>query len=70
MKTSKTETKKNISKAKKIYNVISTTVVAFIFVFLVVTVAVMLVQQKAGGESKIFGYYMYDVLSDSMSGTI
>lgn len=70
MKTSKTETKKNISKAKKIYNVVSTVVVALIFVFLVVTVAVMLVQQKAGGESKIFGYYMYDVLSDSMSGTI
>ena len=70
MKTSKTETKKNISKAKQIYNVVSTVVVALIFVFLVVTVAVMLVQQKTGGESKIFGYYMYDVLSDSMSGTI
>lgn len=70
MKTSKNETKKNISKAKKIYNVVSTVVVALIFVFLVVTVAVMLVQQKSGGESKIFGYYMFDVLSDSMSGTI
>lgn len=70
MKNSKNETQKNISKAKKIYNVVSTVIVALIFVFLVVTVAVMLVQQKSGGESKIFGYYMFDVLSDSMSGTI
>lgn len=57
-------------KAKKIYNVVSTIVVALIFVFLVVTVAIMLIQKKSGGESRIFGYYMYDVLSDSMSGTI
>lgn len=62
--------KKPQTKAKKIYNVVSTLVVALIFVFLVATVAIMLVQQKSGGESKIFGYYMYDVLSDSMSGTI
>lgn len=58
------------SKAKKIYNVASTVVVALIFVFMIVVVAVMLVQKKSGGESKIFGYYMYDVLTDSMSGTI
>ena len=30
----------------------------------------ILVQKSNGGESKIFGYYMYDVLTDSMSGTI
>ena len=59
-----------ISKAKKIYNAVSTAIVAFIFVFMVVVVAVILVQKSSGGESKIFGYYMYDVLTDSMSGTI
>ena len=57
-------------KAKKIYNVASTVVVALIFVFMIVVVAVMLIQKNSGGESKIFGYYMYDVLTDSMSGTI
>ena len=59
-----------ISKAKKIYNAVSTAIVALIFVFMVVVVAVILVQKSSGGESKIFGYYMYDVLTDSMSGTI
>ena len=59
-----------ISKAKKIYNAVSTAIVALIFVFMVVVVAVIRVQKSSGGESKIFGYYMYDVLTDSMSGTI
>ena len=59
-----------IAKAKKIYNAVSTAIVALIFVFMVVVVAVILVQKSSGGESKIFGYYMYDVLTDSMSGTI
>ena len=59
-----------ISKAKKIYNAVSTAIVSLIFVFMVVVVAVILVQKSSGGESKIFGYYMYDVLTDSMSGTI
>ena len=59
-----------ISKAKKIYNAVSTAIVALIFVFMVVVVAVILVQNSSVGESKIFGYYMYDVLTDSMSGTI
>ena len=62
--------KSNQSKAKKIYNAVSTAIVALIFVFMVVVVAVILVQKSSGGESKIFGYYMYDVLTDSMSGTI
>lgn len=62
--------KTEISKAKKIYNAVSTAIVALIFVFMVIVVAVMLVQKSSGGESKIFGYYMYDVLTDSMSGTI
>jgi len=63
------KTSKN-GKAKKVYGIVSTIAVALIFVFLVITVAVMLIQKKSGGESQIFGYYMYDVLSDSMSGTI
>lgn len=58
------------SKAKKIYNIVSTACVAVIFVFLVVVVALLLVQRKSGGDSKIFGYYMFDVVTDSMSGTI
>ncbi len=69
MKTSDSN-KKPISKAKKIYNIVSTTVVALIFVFLVVLVAVMMIQRKNGGEVSIFGYYMFDVVSDSMTGTI
>lgn len=61
---------KQISKAKKIYNVISTALVALLFVFLVVVVCIMLVQRNNGSETEIFGYYFYDVLTDSMSGTI
>lgn len=61
---------KQISKAKKIYNVVSTALVALLFVFLVVVVCVMLVQRNNGTETNIFGYYFYDVLTDSMSGTI
>lgn len=57
-------------KAKKIYNIVSTACVAVIFVFLVVVVSLLLVQRKSGGDSKIFGYYMFDVVTDSMSGTI
>ncbi len=67
---SKKDDKKPISKAKKIYNIVSTAVVALIFVFLVVLVSVMMVQRKNGGEVSIFGYYMFDVVSDSMTGTI
>lgn len=62
--------KKPISKAKKIYNVVSTIAVALLFVFLVVVVAVMLIQRSNGAETSIFGYRLYDVLTDSMSGTI
>lgn len=61
---------KNNVKAKKIYNVVTTVIVALIFVFLVTMVSVMLIQKKNGGESQVFGYYLFDVLTDSMSGTI
>lgn len=62
--------KNDQSKAKKIYNAVSTVIVALIFVFMIVVVAVMLVQKNNGGETELFGYRMYDVLTDSMSGTI
>ena len=62
--------KSNQSKAKKIYNAVSTVIVALIFVFMIVVVVVMLVQKNNGGETELFGYRMYDVLTDSMSGTI
>lgn len=62
--------KKPISKAKKIYGIVSTVAVALLFVFLVVVVAIMLIQRNSGGETSIFGYRLYDVLTDSMSGTI
>ena len=70
MKTDNTENKKNMTKAKKIYNVVSTVAVALIFVFLVTLVSLMLVQKKNGGETEIFGHYLFDVVTDSMSGTI
>lgn len=66
----KTSSNKTQSKAKKIYNAVSTAIVALLFVFLVIVVAIMLVQKGNGGENKVFGYYMFNVLTDSMSGTI
>lgn len=62
--------KRPMTKAKKIYNVVSTIIVALVFVFLIVIVAMMLSQRHNGKDSKIFGYYMYDVLTDSMTPTI
>jgi len=62
--------KENVSKAKKIYNVVSTIVIAIVFVFLIVIVSVMLWQRKSGGDSSLFGYYMFEVVTDSMSGYI
>ena len=64
------KTKQPITKAKKVYNIVSTIIVALVFVFLVVIVAMMLSQRHNGKDSKIFGYYMYDVLTDSMTPTI
>ena len=62
--------KKPIPKAKKIYNIVSTIIVALVFVFLIVIVAMMLSQRHNGKDSKVFGYYMYDVVTDSMTPTI
>ncbi len=61
---------KPISKSKKIYNIVSTVIVALIFVFLVVVVSIMLIQRKEGKDVKIFGYYTFNVLTDSMADTI
>ena len=62
--------KKAVPKAKRIYNIVSTIIVALVFVFLIVVVAMMLSQRHNGKDSKIFGYYMYDVVTDSMTPTI
>lgn len=64
------QTKKEISKSKKIYNAVSTAVVLVIFVFLVVLVGFMLFQRKNGGDASIFGYYFFDVVTDSMKDAI
>ncbi|MEG2274764.1 MAG: signal peptidase I, partial [Clostridia bacterium] len=62
--------KKPISKAKKIYNVLSTIVTAAIFIFLLFIVVIVVWQKASGKDSSLFGYYMYDVLSESMQPTI
>ena len=61
---------KQISKAKKIYNVISTILVLAAFIFLAVMVSIVLYRRSHGGEANIFGYYFYDVVTDSMEPTI
>lgn len=59
-----------ISRAKKIYNIVSTIAIALVFVFLVVMVAIMLWQRNGGEDANLFGYYTYNVLTDSMQPTI
>lgn len=61
---------KPISKSKKIYNIVSTLVIAVIFVFLVVVVALMLWQRNKGEDVSVFGYYTFNVITDSMQDTI
>lgn len=58
------------SKIKKIYNVISTVILTVVFLFLVVVVVASVMQKKQGSDVKLFGHYMYTVLTDSMSPTI
>jgi len=57
-------------KSKKIYNIVSTIVVALIFLFLVCVVGVLLVQRFSGNETTVAGYSMFEVLTDSMEPTI
>lgn len=58
------------TKAKKILNVTTTVLFAVVFIFLVVIVVFSVVQRKAGKDVKIFGHYMFVVMTDSMSPTI
>ena len=62
--------KRQISKGKKIYDTVSTVLVIAVFVFLAVMLGVVLYQRAHGGEANFFGYYLYDVMSDSMEPTI
>ncbi len=61
---------KQISKTKKIYNVISTMLLLAAFIFLAIMVGIVLYRRSHGGEANIFGYYLYDVVTDSMDPTI
>lgn len=70
MTDSKPEDKKTKTNARKIYGIVSTVIAALIFIFLVCTVAVVLWQRSSGGDSSIFGYYMFDVVTDSMEPAI
>lgn len=63
-----TETKKQ--QAKKIFNVITTVIFAVVFIFLVVIVVFSVIQRKEGKDVKIFGHYMFVVMTDSMTPTI
>lgn len=63
-----TEAKKQ--QAKKIFNVITTVIFAVVFIFLVVIVVFSVIQRKEGKDVKIFGHYMFVVMTDSMTPTI
>lgn len=63
-----TDTQKQ--KAKKIFNVITTVIFAVVFLFLVVIVVFSVIQRKEGKDVKIFGHYMFVVMTDSMTPTI
>ena len=63
-----TDTQKQ--KAKKIFNVITTAIFAVVFIFLVVIVVFSVIQRKEGKDVKIFGHYMFVVMTDSMTPTI
>ncbi len=70
----KSENKENAqqkSRSKKIFNIISTVLLAVVFLFLIFVIAVAIVQKKAGSDVKLFGkYYMYSVVTDSMEPAI
>lgn len=58
------------SKAKKIYNIISTVIFAVVFAFLLFVVIFVSVQKRTDKDVKLFGHYMYVVLTDSMEPTL
>ncbi len=55
---------------KKIYNIFSTVVFAVVFVFFVFVIIFSTVQKNQGKDVKIFGHYMYTILTDSMEPTL
>ncbi len=63
-------TKEQKQKTKKILNVITTVLFAVVFLFLVVVVVFAVVQRKEGKDVKVFGHYMFVVMTDSMTPTI
>ncbi len=70
-KSEKKEKTQQKSKNKKIFNIISTVLLAVVFLFLIFVIAVAIVQKKAGSDVKLFEkYYMYSVVTDSMEPTI
>lgn len=58
------------TKIKKIYNIFSTVVIAVVFVFFVFVIIFSMVQKNQGKDVKIFGHYMYTILTDSMVPTL
>ncbi len=63
-------TQEQKQKTKKILNVITTVLFTVVFLFLVVIVIFSVVQRKEGKDVKIFGHYMFVVMTDSMTPTI
>ncbi len=61
---------KNVSKVKKIYNIVTTVITAVVFVFLAVVLGLTISQRRSGGDASFFGYHVYEVMTGSMSGTI
>lgn len=58
------------TKIKKIYNIFSTVIFAVVFLFFVLVIIFSMVQKNQGKDVKIFGHYMYTILTDSMVPTL
>lgn len=58
------------SRARKIYDIISTIVEAIVFILVVLAVVVVVVQKRQGKDISIAGYSFYYVATDSMDPTI
>lgn len=55
---------------KKIYNIFTTVVFAVVFVFFLFVIIFSMVQKNQGNDVKIFGHYMYTILTNSMEPTL
>lgn len=62
--------KPKVSKAKKIYNIISTIITVLIFCFLIFVLAIVIWSKASGSNKPIFGSYVFDVVTGSMEPTI